>query len=165
MGYWTSEQTLRQYNEREIREALRYTPPFAKEMVELLYPVRVLLIENGFRKDVTQEDRNKNTLAEKTAEILKEYTFRPQVANPVVESKRVARRISKIIHPDITDQTAHQIFSSEERNEALEEVLAAANTKDAHRAHQILIETMPKIYIHRIMQAITDGKSFAEIGA
>lgn len=158
------EQALRQHNESVIREALQYVPPFAKEIALDLHPTRDLLIENGFRPRRAQEDETETALNEKVAETLEEYNFRPKVTDSAAATD-VVRRISKTLHPDVADPVAGQVFSPTERIEVYGEALKVAKAKDAKKAWQLLIETMPRFHLYRIKLMMADGMSFAEIVA
>ncbi len=155
------EKALRIGNERVIREALTYAPPFAKEIALNLSETRILLISNGFRPEVNSEAG----LDQAVDEALKEYSYRPKVAKPSEVAKDIAKRIARIVHPDVADTAAMKVFSDGERVDVYGTSLRLAEAGEAEKAQQVLLETMPRLYLHQIQKMLATGMTFAEIVA
>lgn len=155
------ERALRLGNERIIREALTYAPPFAREIAEDLSATRILLISNGF----IPEDREKSEigLAKAVDEALREYGYRPKVVNPFETTRDIARRIAMTVHPDVAGGNVGQILPVCERNDTLATALMLGEAAEGEKAQQLLIETMPRLYLHQIRDMLAQGMTFAEI--
>lgn len=154
------ERTLRLGNEQAIREALMYAPPFAKEIVQDLSRTRILLNANGFIPE-----KKKDELAQAVDEELKDYRYMPRLADPLKTAREAMKRIAWTVHPDVADASIAEAFSEAERVDAYTTSIRMAEAGEAEKAQQLLIETMPKLYLHQIRDKLAQGMGFAEIVA
>lgn len=152
---------LRAHNVEVVREALLYSPTFVQKIQNNLLGIRPLLISRGFAPRVNDEAE----MEKMVYETLDDHSSRPKVVNGPIMVADITGKIFRIIHPDVADANINELFSESEQVEIFLQALKISKHRDGEAAQELLLETMPRYYLHKIEQMRRRGMSFAEIVA
>ena len=150
------ESSIREHNQKVIKDAVIYMPPFAESIQNQLSSSFDLLRLQGHRISDQKEQ-----VQQKVDEVLRDPYERPLPSG--ISPTSISRMISFMIHPDISETTVKNAVSSSDIADALGKAFQAAEEKDSKKAIETLLDISPSILFGKVMELLKSGMSFEQI--